>query len=380
MNFFITHIELLLVLLIVFQALIFAVLFIRTKKDDPGRVLFYYELVYLANYVLIFLFLNKKYALFVHVYPLVISFYALFPVLFYLFIKKIIYRRIDKEWIHFVFPGVLLVINLVFFLWLNYNERYAIIVQNSLEGNASSGGEIFLLMHTIVYPLLLKIQPFVYIVFVVKDIKVHKKCLQNEYSDLEKIGLNWATRIMVIFAFFFIISFFTGQNITYDLSFILLVNILIGFEAVQYRYTYVSASSPLTAVAKQGCSHKYESSGLNDKEKSRIDVLLKQYMQANKPFLEPDITLTSIAKELDSNRQYLSQVINEKYNMNFYSFINEYRIKEFIDLLKDGQTKNYSIEGVYGMVGFRSKASFYNAFRKVEKCTPKQYKNRLNKS
>ncbi|RTZ81689.1 MAG: AraC family transcriptional regulator, partial [SAR324 cluster bacterium] len=68
------------------------------------------------------------------------------------------------------------------------------------------------------------------------------------------------------------------------------------------------------------------------------------------------------------NRTYISQTINEKFNKNYSSFINEYRIKEAQKLLlKD---TNLTYEGIGFEVGFKSKSAFNSAFKTYTGVTP----------
>lgn len=60
--------------------------------------------------------------------------------------------------------------------------------------------------------------------------------------------------------------------------------------------------------------------------------------------------------------------------MNYASFVNKYRIEDAMTILADKRYKNLTMEDVADMVGFANRQSFYSAFRKVNKCTPRDYK------
>ena len=77
-------------------------------------------------------------------------------------------------------------------------------------------------------------------------------------------------------------------------------------------------------------------------------------------------------------QNYLSQVINETFNCNFYDFINGHRIKEAIPILTDPKRQHLSILEILYDVGFNSKSTFYSAFAKETGMTPKAYKNKFD--
>ena len=69
-------------------------------------------------------------------------------------------------------------------------------------------------------------------------------------------------------------------------------------------------------------TQKYMKSPLDiEQSQSLLDRLLI-YMEDKKPYLTTKITLPQLADQFDTNPNYLSQVINEKLDQNFYDFIN----------------------------------------------------------
>ena len=94
----------------------------------------------------------------------------------------------------------------------------------------------------------------------------------------------------------------------------------------------------------------------------------------NKFFLNPDINLYKLSKELDTNTTYLSKVINEYLGKNFSEFLKELRINEAILRIEnDKMMIKYSIDGFSRELGFRSKSSFNVAFKKYTGMTPSEF-------
>lgn len=102
---------------------------------------------------------------------------------------------------------------------------------------------------------------------------------------------------------------------------------------------------------------------------------IKNFIEFNQPYLNPDINLESFSKITGIKKHELSFTINNGFNMNFFDFINHYRIKEFNEIILEKQTRNESIfyiEVAY-QVGFNSKSAFYRAFKKETGYTPSDY-------
>ena len=121
---------------------------------------------------------------------------------------------------------------------------------------------------------------------------------------------------------------------------------------------------------------KYTGSVLDKKRKKKLLKDIITLMERKKHYLNPQFTIGDCAKELETNRKYISQVINEKLKTNFNNFINEYRVKEVRKYLINPEFDNYSLSGIALMSGFHSKATFYGAFKKYTGITPSFFKKK----
>ncbi|MBK6963046.1 MAG: helix-turn-helix transcriptional regulator [Bacteroidales bacterium] len=121
---------------------------------------------------------------------------------------------------------------------------------------------------------------------------------------------------------------------------------------------------------------KYKNNKLSGPDKSEYIQKLNFYMETQKPFLNPDITLESLAGEISVNPRLLSQIINENFKKNFKSYILEYRIKESMKILADSKHAKLTILEILYQVGFNSKSAFNNQFKLYTNLTPVEYRSR----
>jgi len=96
-------------------------------------------------------------------------------------------------------------------------------------------------------------------------------------------------------------------------------------------------------------------------------------------YLDRDLTLSKMAKEIDTNTSYLSKVINEHYQISFTNFINEFRISYTLKSLETvPEFSKYTVDHIAEKSGFASSSAFYKAFKKFTGLTPSYYiKKRL---
>ena len=90
--------------------------------------------------------------------------------------------------------------------------------------------------------------------------------------------------------------------------------------------------------------------------------------------MDKTLTLQKLAICLGTNRQYLSNYINQEKAMTFYDYINDFRLEEAKNLL-DGldEGRQYSIEEISNLSGFNSYSTFLRAFAKKYGQTPSKY-------
>jgi len=80
-------------------------------------------------------------------------------------------------------------------------------------------------------------------------------------------------------------------------------------------------------------------------------------------YKQSDLKLDDLARLAGTNRSYVSRAINQATGSNFNQFVNQYRILEAQQLLKD--KSNFKLEAIAMEAGFGSISSFRRAFNKV---------------
>ncbi|MFT3827617.1 MAG: helix-turn-helix domain-containing protein [Chitinophagaceae bacterium] len=116
-----------------------------------------------------------------------------------------------------------------------------------------------------------------------------------------------------------------------------------------------------------------EAYATGDTQDERIEQL-KSYMVQQEPFLDPALTIQQLAAGMKMPVRDLSVLINHQLGQHFFDFVNEYRIRKAMALLKDPQKNDLTIQEIFYEVGFNSKSSFNTAFKKHAGVTPTQFR------
>lgn len=108
-----------------------------------------------------------------------------------------------------------------------------------------------------------------------------------------------------------------------------------------------------------------------------LDNLLS-YLEHEKPYLNPKLSIGDVAAKLDCTETELSQLLNNHMNVNFSNFINVYRVNEIKKRLNQENLSKYTLKALSEQCGFSSKATFYRVFKNVTGMTPLEYCKKQN--
>lgn len=207
--------------------------------------------------------------------------------------------------------------------------------------------------------------------YIYQSLKLYKEYtnrIGEVFSYTEKVNLSWL-RLLIYGYVIFIIGLVLA-NILDDLwSEIVFYTIL--FAYIIYSGYHAFKQEPVFDGIKEEVGEAVID--LDSVFFIELKKGLLKLMVDDKIYLEPSLTIHSLAGQLNTNNKYLSQLINNEFNKSFVVFVNEYRIEEAKRLLLDKDSRHLSIEGIGYEAGFQSKSTFNTAFKKFTGDTPSSF-------
>lgn len=236
-------------------------------------------------------------------------------------------------------------------------------------------GDIFLLAYAIASLLLLR---------------QHRQNIEEQFSSLEKITLQWLQVLVVLclgMALLSMVVELAGLVFAVYLTEARVVTVIarvallycIGFMGLRQPLIFEAGSppeEPPSATAPGG--KKYLRSGLTESDVKRLWSKLQAHMASNTSYRTPGLKVSDLAREMGVRENYLSQVINSCAGRNFFEYINGYRLEEAKGLLLE-QPKR-PIAEIALTVGFASQNAFNNHFKKHQQQTPSAFRKDHAKS
>lgn len=300
-----------------------------------------------------------------------ISAYLLVMPLFYLYVNAVCYSDFTLKRKHLLHLIPFIVVNLILVPRLYLAEGAA---KEDFFKVMWSSLEMF------VYQIIGELQYFFYIVGVFLVLKKYKKIYLENYTNPNTLLYKWLSQLAVIFLV--IHAFIILKNIvryTQDRDLFIWLNIVAGtvfllaacwfiLKALNYPELFRRIDSTLQPT--KDFAEILESVNKTDATKNIQIEQLKNFMVEKEPFLNPSLTIQELADQVNIPVRELSVLINHHLNQHFFDFVNEYRIKKAMTILKDPTKKEYTVLEILYEVGFNSKSSFHTSFKKYTNQTP----------
>lgn len=100
-------------------------------------------------------------------------------------------------------------------------------------------------------------------------------------------------------------------------------------------------------------------------------------LTTDKVYQEPELTLTGLARRLQTNASVLSKIANKGFGVSFNDLINRYRVEAVKKALREGEHLRQTLLGIALDCGFNSKTTFNRVFKKHTGVSPKEYIHQL---
>lgn len=223
-----------------------------------------------------------------------------------------------------------------------------------------------------------------YFLLTLKLFRKHDINIFNNFSSTKNVNLDWLRKLIIVFGVIWtaliIITFihhvfnllsmvFCTDSLFMALSVFV---ILIGYFGLQQQLVFGNEFEKVQILIDEKV--KYSGSTLKEDEAAQYSAQLEEYLRLEKPYLDPELTLTQLAERINISPHHLSQIINEQFQLNFFEYINQFRVQEVKSRIGNPKYKSYSLLGIAMDSGFNSKSAFNRVFKKLTHQTPSQFK------
>lgn len=360
-----------------------AVLLIITKREN-NRAKFFLGIFMFAAFLLYLSHAQffKKHTLTFHYFDSIYMFSSLsvYP-LYYWYIRLLsIETTYRSKNLLLLFPGLALAIaSFVVYLMMGNDERTSYINNYIFKEQPNTHLSVLMKIQRAFFLIsrIIFILQVIILVFVGRKLIIHhQKNIANFYSNLENRSILWVKYMLysiLVTSFMSIIFNLLGRSFFLDVPFILLIPSLV-FSVLLFFIGFLGYMQNHTVYDLQLDVLQSEHIDAKKTNTERLKEKLIDLFVNGKAYKNPDLKIIQVSEMLNTNRTYISKLINTEFSCTFSEFVNRYRIEEAKYLLCEESSKNYSLDYIAEKSGFGSMVNFMRVFREIEGKTPGHFR------
>ena len=190
-----------------------------------------------------------------------------------------------------------------------------------------------------------------YVLMFNREYRLYESQMDNFYSDEDTRRLYWVKRS-------FYISLAVGV--------LALLYAAFGVRFINYVLHFQSIETAITASVEEASLDE----DIDNEMMQRIDTLMTE----EKLYRKSDLSVADIAERLGGRAREVSMVISACRQVNFKTYINEYRVVEAMRLLNEDKSNKRTIDAIASEAGFANRSSFYRVFKRSQGISPTDYR------
>ena len=220
----------------------------------------------------------------------------------------------------------------------------------------------------------------------------YRKLIEQEYANIGKITLDWMRLFLFAFSAYLLFDLvFNVVALVYNFWYtgwywLNLTRALLLYYISATGWAFAQKSNEHFIVLENRAFATAENPLENAVNSPTVkpvlpaeEMLLRRtqlsaFMDNEKPWLDPELTLSILAEQLQLNTSQLSYLVNNGFTQNFNDFVNTYRVEEVKRKMAMSDFQHLSLLGIAFESGFNSKATFNRAFKKLTGNAPSNYK------
>lgn len=353
------------------EAIILALLvFFKKNKSYPDNWLSLFFMVLGINIILAYLEIynqenNYKYPNLIMLTP---SLLLLHGPIIWIYVRSLV-KNDKTSWrdlVHFI-PFTLFIINLSVMFWFipNYQKIH------------DYTSEVFKNRFTYkFFVLLIAVSMPVYLINSIWLLKKHQQRIKLLFSNIQRINLRWLSLLLISALLIYgLLGLFNAISLikpivsykTFQLTGFIIASLFIGI----FGYMGLNQTSLFSSLKLM--EHQPEKTSMDLPSPEDIATKIQVYIQNEKPFLIPQLTIDEFARGMLIEPQIISNYLNNKIGINFYEFINQFRVEEFKKRIASRSDNKLTLLAIAYECGFNSKASFNRIFKTFENMTPSDF-------
>jgi len=222
------------------------------------------------------------------------------------------------------------------------------------------------------------LQTIAYVISIIRLLREYSERVRSAYSTIDRVNLGWLRRRLAVYAAIWAVGLAmmaVGGLESRAIGLIgQIVLFLVALNTFATGYRAMLQPEIFFGPVEARPVRRYEKSSLTPENAALHKTRLLEYMEREKAFLDPEITLPKLAQALAIPIAHLSRIVNELFGRNFFEFVNQYRVDEAKRRLAGPDASQDKLITVALDCGFNSLATFNRVFKEMAGRTPSDFR------
>ena len=223
---------------------------------------------------------------------------------------------------------------------------------------------------------IISLYPFVLLGLLITYMRAYRIWCEENFSTLDDFDVQWIMRYLIMLVLVGGVYLCLSHSHTRGFTQLWLVIFMLAYSTEKILFQRDPWKMVLRTDHADSEAIPEVPEIPENAENAKFRAALEQWMEAEKPYCNPDFRLIDLQQVLPMNRTYLSQFIHREYGCTFYQFVNRYRIEE-AQRLKLEQP-DIKIGEASVRCGFSSPTVFTRTFTAIVGVTPRQWAKQIH--
>ncbi len=233
---------------------------------------------------------------------------------------------------------------------------------------------------------IITVQLIVYFYLIFRYLRKAKRYILNTRSEAQLSSKIWVPRFITLIGAFIILAMLYSRFQPFDsFRFFYLINVIVMssllYSELQIMFTIRHSLTPQVATAIECDFVTTDLKTTSEAEIAQDELILlnkyaervQEYLTTSEAYLNPNLSLSEVAKAIGISQKNLSRAINTALGKNFFDLINSSRVEKSKSLLTQKKEKGLTLETIAEQCGFNSQVTYCNAFKRTTGMTTTQW-------